>query len=128
ISLLGGEITETYSDGTTNVIPMNSSMYADGFDTTQAGTKTITVSHRGQTAVFDITVKEPEEPSEPVSKKTLEYFLNEAKGYVEDGTVSGLVESIQQMFADAIAKGEAVMADEDATREEVLDAAKDLMM
>ena len=69
-----------------------------------------------------------EEPSEPVSKKILEYFLNEAKGFVEDGTVSGLVESIQQMFADAIAKGEAVMADEDATREEVLDAAKDLMM
>ena len=69
-----------------------------------------------------------EEPSEPVSKKTLEYFLNGAKGFVEDGTVSGLVESIQQMFADAIAKGEAVIADEDATREEVLDAAKDLMM
>ena len=47
---------------------------------------------------------------------------------MEDGTVGGLVESIQKMFADAIAKGEAVMADEDATREEVLDAAKDLMM
>ena len=69
-----------------------------------------------------------EGPSEPVSKNTLEYFLNEAKGYVEDGTVGGLVESIQKMFADAIAKGEAVMADEDATREEVLDAAKDLML
>ena len=71
---------------------------------------------------------EPEEPSEPVSKTNLEYFLNKAKGYVEDGTVSGLVESIQQMFTDAIAKGEAVMADENATREEVLDAAKDLML
>ena len=47
---------------------------------------------------------------------------------MEDGTVGGLVESIQKMFADAIAKGEAVMADEDATREEVLDAAKDLML
>ena len=129
ISLLGGEITETYSDGSTNVIPMNSSMYADGFDTSEAGTKTVTVSHRGLTAQFELTVKEnPEEPSQPVSKKNLEYFLNEAKGYVEDGTVGGLVESIQKMFADAIAKGEAVMADEDATREEVLDAAKDLMM
>ena len=62
-----------------------------------------------------------------MSKATLEYFLNKAKGYVEDGTVSGLVESIQKMFADAIAKGEAVMADENATREEVLDAAADLM-
>lgn len=65
---------------------------------------------------------------ESVSKKTLEYFLNEAKGYVEDGTVSGLVDSVQKMFTDAIAKGEAVMADEGAKREEVLDAAKDLML
>ena len=32
------------------------------------------------------------------------------------------------MFTDAIAKGEAVMADEDATKDEVIDAAKDLMM
>ena len=69
----------------------------------------------------------PAEPSEPVSKATLEYFLNKAKSYVEDGTVSGLVESIRKMFTDAIAKGEAVMADENATREEVLDAAADLM-
>ena len=71
--------------------------------------------------------EDTEDPSDSVSKKTLEYFLNQAKGYVEDGSVSGLVESIQQLFTDAIAKGEAVMADEDATREEVLDAAKDLM-
>ena len=68
-----------------------------------------------------------EEPSEPVSKTLLERWLNEAKGYVEDGTVSGLVESVQKLFADAIAKGEAVMADENATRDEVIDAAADLM-
>ena len=79
-------------------------------------------------AEIRLTGSAEEEPSEPVSKKTLEYFLNQAKGYVEDGTVSGLVESIQQLFTDAIAKGEAVMADEDATREEVLDAAEDLML
>ena len=86
------------------------------------------VSGSGQfRAECTVKVVGEEEPSQPVSKKTLEYFLNEAKGYVEDGTVSGLVESIQQMFTDAIAKGEAVMADEDATREEVLDAAADLM-
>ena len=77
---------------------------------------------------FGVYRMNTEEPSGPVSKKTLEYFLNQAKGYVEDGTVGGLVESIQKMFADAIAKGEAVMADENATREEVLDAAKDLML
>ncbi len=78
---------------------------------------------------YGALVEDSDKPEpQPVSKKTLEYFLNQAKGYVEDGTVSGLVESIQQMFADAIEKGEAVMADEDATREEVLDAAKDLML
>ena len=124
ISLLGGELTETYSDGSTNVIPMNTEMYTGGFDTEEPGEKTVTVTHRGLTAQFIVTVKgEPE----PVSKTTLEYFLNKAKGYVEDGTVSGLVESIRKMFTDAIAKGEAVMADENATREEVLDAAADLM-
>ena len=124
ISLLGGEITETYSDGSTNVIPMNNEMYTGGFDTETPGEKTVTVTHRGLTAQFIVTVKgEPE----PVSKTNLEYFLNQAKSYVEDGTVSGLVESIQQMFTDAIAKGEAVLADENATREEVLDAAADLM-
>ena len=74
-----------------------------------------------------VKAEEPEEPSGETGKKTLEYFLNKAKGYVEDGTVSGLVESIQKMFTDAIAKGEAVMADENAAREEVLDAAADLM-
>ena len=69
-----------------------------------------------------------EEESEPVGKKTLEYFLNRAKGYVEDGTVSGLVESVQKMFADAVAEGEAVMADENASRSDVLAAAERLML
>ena len=79
------------------------------------------------TASVEVTVG-TEDTSQTVGRKTLEYFLNKAKGYVEDGTVSSLVESIQKMFTDAIAKGEAVLADEDATREEVLDAAKDLML
>ena len=72
---------------------------------------------------------EPDEPEEPeqVSKKTLEYFLNKAKECVEDEAFDGLVESVQKLFKDAIAKGEAVMADENATREEVVDAAADLM-
>ena len=69
-----------------------------------------------------------EEQSEPVSKKLLEYFLNEAKALVEDGTVSDLVESVQKMFADAIAEGEAVMADANATRQEVIDASEALMI
>ena len=80
----------------------------------------------GLAASVEVTVGAGE-TSQNTGKKTLEYFLNRAKGYVEDGTVSGLVESVRKMFEDAIAKGEAVMADEDATREEVLSAAEDLM-
>ena len=80
-----------------------------------------------QVSFIAVAGQASEEPSEPVSKTLLERWLNEAKGYVEDGTVSGLVESVQKLFADAIAKGEAVMADENATRDEVIDAAADLM-
>ncbi len=64
---------------------------------------------------------------EDVSKNTLEYFLNKAKGYVEDGFVDDCVESIRKLFAEAIAEGEAVMADEYATREEVTNATVKLM-
>ena len=68
-----------------------------------------------------------EGPSEPVSKKTLEYFLNQAKGYMEDGSVDSCVESVQKLFEEAVAEGEAVMTDENATREEVTNAAAKLM-
>ena len=73
------------------------------------------------------STEDPDEPEETVSKTTLEYFLNKAKGYVEEGATDGLVESVKQLFADAIAEGEAVMADEDATGEEVMNAAFKLM-
>lgn len=69
-----------------------------------------------------------EEPEETVSKKTLEYFLKEAKGLVEDGSVNGAVDSVKQLFEEAIAEGEAVMAKEDATREEVQNASLKLML
>ena len=77
------------------------------------------------TETVSITIREDSE--EQVSKKTLEYFLNEAKGYVENGTVAGCVESVQELFEEAIAEGDAVMADESASREEVLNAAAKLM-
>ena len=54
------------------------------------------------TETVSITIREDSE--EQVSKNTLEYFLNEAKGYVEDGTVAGCVESVQELFEEAIAK------------------------
>ena len=67
------------------------------------------------------------EPSEPVSKKTLEYFLNSAKQHLADGDVDGCLESVQKLFAEAVAEGEAVMVDENATRDEVMDASMKLI-
>ena len=57
-----------------------------------------------------------------VSKKTLEYFLNSAKEHVANGDVDNCVESVQKLFEEAIAEGETVMADADATRDEVMNA------
>ena len=57
-----------------------------------------------------------------VSKTTLEYFLNKAKSYVENGDTEDLVESVQKLFEEAIAEGDAVMAKENATKDEVTNA------
>ena len=65
----------------------------------------------------------PEEPS----KNTLKFFLDKAQGYVDDGTVEGLKESIQKLFAEAIEEGNAVYADENATEDEVFNATLKLM-
>ena len=62
-----------------------------------------------------------------VSKTTLEYFLNSAKEHVANGDTEGLVESVQKLFEEAIAEGEAVLADENATKEEVTNATIKLM-
>lgn len=75
-----------------------------------------------------VPIDAPEEPSESAGKKTLEYFLNKAKGFVEDGSVDSCVESVRKLFAEAVAEGEAVMADENAAREEVTNAAAKLML
>ncbi len=76
-------------------------------------------------AIADLTLKSDEEQT--VSKKTLEYFLNRAKEYQANGTVDSCVESVKKLFEEAVAEGEAVMADEHATRDEVMDASLKLM-
>ncbi len=67
------------------------------------------------------------EEKETVSKKTLEYFLNSAKQHLADGDVDSCVESVQKLFQEAVTEGEAVMADENATRDEVMDASMKLI-
>ena len=63
-----------------------------------------------------------------VSKTMLEYFLNQAKLHVENGDTADVVESIKQLFDEAIAEGDAVMAKENATKEEVTNATTKLML
>ena len=63
-----------------------------------------------------------------VSKTMLEYFLNQAKLHVENGDTADVVGSIKQLFDEAIAEGEAVMAKENATKEEVTNATTKLML
>ena len=67
------------------------------------------------------------EPSEEVSKSTLEYFLNSAKTHLENGDVDTCVESVQKLFEEAVAEGEAVMADDNATRDEVMNVTMKLI-
>ena len=67
------------------------------------------------------------EEEETVSKKTLEYFLNSAKEHVANGDTEDCVQSVKDLFAEAIAEGDAVMADEDAAREEVMNASLKLI-
>lgn len=63
-----------------------------------------------------------------VSKSNLEYWLNSAKTHVANGDTAGLVESVQQLFDDAIAQGEAVMAMENPTKDEVFNTTLKLML
>lgn len=61
------------------------------------------------------------------SKNVLEVFLKRAKQHVANGDVDGRVESVQILFDEAIAEGEAVMENENATRDDVLRASLKLM-
>ncbi len=61
------------------------------------------------------------------SKNVLEAFLNRAKQHVENGDVDGLVESVKKLFTEAIAEGEAVMRNENATKDDLLKASLKLM-
>ena len=66
--------------------------------------------------------------TETVSKTTLEYFLNSAKDHLANGDVDNCVQSVKDLFNEAIAEGDAVMADENATREAVMNASLKLML
>ncbi len=95
LDISGGTIKSTYNNGDTAVIPLTAEMVS-GFDSTAAGTKTLTVSYGGKTATFDITVAKAEITAIEVlalpAKRS--YFIGETldvtggriKASYEDGT------------------------------------------
>lgn len=62
----GAMLVVTYSDSSTVEIPATSGMLS-GFDTSSAGTKTVTVTYEGKTAQLQITVTEPVTQNPPPS-------------------------------------------------------------
>ena len=71
------------------------------------------------TAGETYTVEKGETEQEKPSKATLEKLLNKAKEHKANGDVDDCVESVKKLFDEAIAEGEAVMADENATYEQI---------
>ncbi len=57
LNLAGGVLTLTYNNNTTETVSMtDSKVTTSGFNSTTAGTKTITVSYGGKTTTFTVTV------------------------------------------------------------------------
>ena len=63
----GLKVTATYNNGTTSDV--TSSVTLSGFDSTSAGTKTVTASYSGKTATFAVTVSAVEVKSIAVTSK-----------------------------------------------------------
>ena len=58
LELTGGSISVAYSDGTSQTVAMTAEMVS-GFNNTVACTQTLTVTHEGFEANFDVTVTAP---------------------------------------------------------------------
>ena len=56
LDVTGGVITVYYDNDTTTSIPMTSDMVS-GFDNSEAGTNTVTVTYLGKTATFDVEIR-----------------------------------------------------------------------
>ncbi|MDR2702430.1 MAG: bacterial Ig-like domain-containing protein [Spirochaetaceae bacterium] len=56
LDLTGIVVTATYSDSTTETVSVNAANVS-GFDSSTAGSKTLTVTYQGKTATFTVTVQ-----------------------------------------------------------------------
>lgn len=55
LNVSGGQITATYSDSSTRTVNITDAM-CSGFDSSEAGTSTVTVTYSGKTTTFDCTI------------------------------------------------------------------------
>lgn len=60
-------VTATYSDGSTEAIAL-ASLTISGFSSSEAGTKTITVTYQGKTATFTVTVVDSTPAEDPLAE------------------------------------------------------------
>ena len=111
----------TVKDSEGNIVPLTKGTVPNWEDQENAAYTFATTA--GET----YTVEKGETATEKPSKNTLKYFLDKAKEHQANGDVDNCVESIKNLFAEAIAEGEAVMADENAAYDEVMDATVKLM-
>ena len=119
ISLFGGQLTETYSDGSTNIVPMNSTMYRNGFDTSKVGKQTITAEHRGKSFEIEIEI---EKKAVEVNKE----LLKEVVARAEKVKLKDYVNAGQEEFVKALDDARLILQKEDATQQEVDEVSKNL--
>ena len=112
ISLLGGQLTETYSDGSTNIVPMNSTMYRSGFDTSKVGKQTITAEHRGKSFEIEIEI---EKKAVEVNKE----ILKEVVARAEKVKLKDYVNAGQEEFVKALDDARLILQKENATQQEM---------
>lgn len=119
ISLLGGQLTETYSDGSTNIVPMNSTMYRSGFDTSKVGKQTITAEHRGKSFEIEIEI---EKKAVEVNKE----ILKEVVARAEKVKLKDYVNAGQEEFVKALDDARLILQKENATQQEVDEVSENL--
>ena len=116
LDLTGMTVTATYGNGTTQDVTAQASV--TGYDKDQVGAQTITVTYTEDTITvtdtFVVTVTEVEQPSN-VDKTLLEKTI----AYAETLSTDGVTDSAVAAFQKALTEAKAVMADTEATQEQV---------
>ena len=111
LNLDGMKVVAKYSDGTTQEIPA-ADCKVSGYDKNKAGKQTVTVTYRGKSAVFTVTVAE-KDPEVTVDKAALQKAIADA---VPETDKDKYTESSWALYAAAVDKAKEVEADADATQ------------